>query len=143
MLLPRMDTRFLKSFLQACANCAQYYRGKPRRVIRKPRHLIHDYVCRLFSAAAESKTLKCHLCLHPPFSCRKLWKGHLFVVHGMKSARTREIESKPPTNVSAPIETVHRSSKTADVVFEDISEDEGEKPDRRKGGECYGCVHLL
>ena len=24
-------SRFLKSFLQACANCAQYYRGKPPR----------------------------------------------------------------------------------------------------------------
>ena len=100
---------------------------RPRRIIRKPKHLTNDYVCNLFSASSNPAALKCHLCLHPPFTCRKMWKGHLFVVHGVKSAKAREISSSSTVNRSPLVETVEQVPEKTALILENISEDEEEK----------------
>ena len=99
---------------------------RPRRVIRKPKHLANDYVCNLFSASYDPAALRCHLCLHPPFACRKMWKGHLFVVHGVKSAKTKEISSSSTMNSSPLVKTVERGPEKVVPMFENISGDEEE-----------------
>ena len=100
---------------------------RPRRVILKPKHLTNDYVCNLFLASSNPAALRCHLCLHPPFACRKMWKGHLFVVHGVKSAKTKEISSSFTVNSSPLVETVEHDPEKVIPTFENISEDEEEK----------------
>ena len=72
---------------------------RPRRVIRRPKHLTNDYVFNLFSASSsDCSVFTCHLCQRPPFTSRKLWKGHLFLVHGVRSAQSRSFNSVHPTN---------------------------------------------
>ena len=86
------------------------------------------YVCNLFSASSNPTALKCHLCLHSPFTCRKMWKGHLFVVPGVKSARAREISSNSTVNNSPLVETVEQVPERTTITLENISEDEEERP---------------
>ena len=107
---------------------------RPRRVIKKPQHLINDYVCNLFSASSDRNALKCHLCPHLPFASRKLWKGHLFLVHGIKSANAREVPSEPPVVKISSIVTDRQSPVDCMPILEDISEDEGEKPSLSNDG---------
>ena len=56
---------------------------RPRRVIKKPSRFTHDYVFHLHADNQKTDVLRCHLCGHPPFGCRRRWKGHLFIVHGV------------------------------------------------------------
>ena len=79
-----------------------------------------------FSASSNPASLRCHLCLHPPFACRKMWKGHLFVVHGVKSARTKEISSSSTVNSSPLVKIVERGPEKVIPMFENISGDEEE-----------------
>ena len=113
---------------------------RPRRITRKPRHLTDDYVFNLFSASSNRGQLSCHLCGHPPFQSRRLWKGHLYIVHGVSSALavtdpssvassanpgsvcvTPVIPSSPPVGVSSKCEDLPMKTASA---YEDISDEE-------------------
>ena len=104
---------------------------RPHRVIRRPKHLTNDYVFNLVSASTSScPLLKCHLCLHQPFKSRKLWKGHLFLAHGVRSAQSQNLD-REHVPVCKPVEVDHTISSHSDMpVLEDISEDESVEPFR-------------
>ena len=70
--------------------------------------------------------LTCHLCPHAPFSSRKLWKGHLFLVHGIKSAKAQEVSSVVSVDKVASIRTDKHSTFEDMPVLEDISDAEAE-----------------
>ena len=63
---------------------------RPCTNIKKPLCIANDYVFNLLEGhqvSANASTLfRCHLCEHSPFLSQKLWKGHLFLVHKVKSA---------------------------------------------------------
>ena len=104
---------------------------RPHRVIRRPKHLTNDYVFHLISASTSScPLLKCHLCLHQPFKSRKLWKGHLFLAHGVRSAQSQNLD-REHVPVCKPVEVDHTIPSHSDMpVLEDISEDESVEPFR-------------
>ena len=105
----------------------------PHRIITKPKHLTNDYVCNLFlaSSSSDQAVLSCHLCAPAPFASRPLRKGHLYMMHGMKSAdvtslesihRTRDAPSHP--EVDKPCQSLDKPP--AVVAYEDISNDASE-----------------
>ena len=73
---------------------------RPRRNIRKPSRIANDYVFNLLTEQQKLTVLSCHLCGHPPFSNRRLWKGHLFVVHRVKSTHLPRGESANASGVN-------------------------------------------
>ena len=113
---------------------------RPRRIIRKPRHLTDDYVFNLISASSNRNLLSCHLCGHPPFSSRRLWKGHLYVVHGISSALAVSGSSSVASDVDpghvsgAPVSKSSQPAKNSSMcegmpgktssAYEDISDEE-------------------
>ena len=99
---------------------------RPRRIIIKPKYLTNDYVCNLFSASSKNVGLICHLCPHAPFGSRKLWKGHLFLVHGVKSAKAQEVSPVTSVKNAASIGADRHSVLESMPVLEDISDAEVE-----------------
>ena len=123
---------------------------RPRRITRKPRHLTDDYVFNLFSASSSRNQLFCHLCGHPPFSSRRLWKGHLYMIHGVSSALAMSgpssttshsdpepvsdmsmIVSPPPMEIPA---TDNDAPMATSSAYEDISDE-----DTSAGGVATVC----
>ena len=100
-----------------------------RRVVKKPVRIANDYVFNLLSDNQKANALWCHLCGHPPFTTRRLWKGHLFVVHGVKSAQalTRKVDAVQQGGERPSLPVKEESSSASPPVFEDISEDESLK----------------
>ena len=75
---------------------------RPCRNIRKPLRIADDYVFNLLEGdpvSVKESPVRCHLCLHPPFLSQKLWKGHLFLIHNVKSAEVPRNKSIYTTGV--------------------------------------------
>ena len=83
-------------------------------------------MCNLFSASSKNAGWIWHLCPHAPFSSRKLWKGHLFLVHGIKSAKAQEVSSVVSVDNVTSIGTDKHSMLKSMPVLEDISDAETE-----------------
>ena len=93
-----------------------------------PKCLTNDYVYNIFSASSSRVSFSCHLCLHHPFSNRRLWKGHSYLVHGLRSADVTRLGSVRLTESESSHAEVDVSDKHSEEIagstfYEDVSDD--------------------
>ena len=106
-------------------------RVKPRRATKKSLRITNAGIFNLLEdheAAIGSSTFRCHLCEHSPFCVRRLWKGHLFVVHGvtLSSVVKKAAEQSAPVvgNSSEACPPIVKSEDTP--LCENVPNDVGE-----------------
>ena len=104
--------------------------------------MTNDYVFNMVSASSNRVGLTCHLCGHPPFSSRRLWKGHLFIVHGFRSTLAPHGGSVDVTSVDSVLMDRQPVPANESAVYEDASDDMSEESGAERGSlVCHIICH--